>query len=85
MFVRTLAMEGDKNAKNLIKEFPGGEPNTYQLPGTGMTEQVFSQEDLVREFTEHFEILFTEKTSGYQKWGNQNYKRNYWVMYLQRK
>ena len=81
-FLRTLAIEGDTNAKNLIKEFPGTEPNTYILPGTGMTERVFSKSDIERDFAD-FEILHIEKTNGYQKWGNQSYKRNYWIVYLQ--
>jgi SAM-dependent methyltransferase len=84
-FLRTLAIEGDTNAKNLIKQFPGNEPNTYVLPGTGMTERVFSKSDIEHDFGNDFEILYIEKTTGYQKWGNQSYKRNYWVIYLQKK
>jgi SAM-dependent methyltransferase len=83
-FLRTLAIEGDTNAKNLIKQFPGNEPNTYVLPGTGMTERVFSKSDIERDFGNDFKILHIEKTTGYQKWGNQSYKRNYWVVYLQK-
>jgi SAM-dependent methyltransferase len=83
-FLRTLAIEGDTNAKNLIKEFPGTEPNTYILPGTGMTERVFSKSDIERDFAD-FNMLHMEKTSGYQKWGNQSYKRNYWIVYLQKR
>jgi len=85
MFVRTFAIEGDTNAKNLIKQFPGKEPNTYMLPGTGMTERVFSQSDLESDYSADFTIMNMEKTSGYQKWGNQSYKRNYWIVYLQKK
>lgn len=83
-FLRTLAIEGDTNAKNLIKQFPGIEPNTYVLPGTGMTERVFSKSDIESDF-KNFEILHREKTSGYQKWGNQSYRRNYWVVYMKKK
>jgi SAM-dependent methyltransferase len=84
VFLRTLAIEGDTNAKNLIKQFPGNEPNTYVLPGTGMTERVFSKSDIESDFAD-FEILYMEKTSGYQKWGNQSYKRNYWVVYMRKR
>mgnify|MGYP001016257278 FL=1 len=85
MFLRTLALDGDANAKNLIKQFPGTEPNTYVLPGTDMTERVFSKSDLESDYAENFTILNIEKTTGYQKWGNQSYKRNYWIVYLQKK
>ena len=84
MFLRTLALDGDANAKNLIKQFPGTEPNTYVLPGTDMTERVFSKSDLESDYAENFTILNIEKTTGYQKWGNQSYKRNYWIVYLQK-
>lgn len=83
-FLRTLAMEGDTNAKNLIKEFPGTEPNTYILPGAKMTERVFSKADIEHDFGTDFSILYSKKTTGYQKWGNQSYKRNYWIVYLQK-
>jgi SAM-dependent methyltransferase len=83
-FLRTLALEGDANAKELIKNFPGKEPNTYILPKTKMFERVFSKADIENDFKE-FEILYCNKKTGYQRWGNQNYKRNYWVVYLQKK
>jgi hypothetical protein len=73
------------NAKNLIKQFPGSETNTYVLPGTGMAERVFLQSDLESDYSTEFDMVHIEKTSGYQKWGNQSYKRNYWVVYLQKK
>jgi SAM-dependent methyltransferase len=85
LFIRTLAIEGDTNAKKLLKQFPGKESNTYVLPGTGMTERVASYEDLKKEFGKEFDFLYTEKVSGYQKWENQSYKRNYWIVYFQRK
>lgn len=84
-FLRTLAMEGDTNAKKLIQQFPGNEPNTYILPGTEMIERVFTKQDIEHDFAQQFNLLKIEKTAGYQKWGNQNYKRNYWVAYLQKK
>jgi SAM-dependent methyltransferase len=84
-FVRALCKDGDDNAKKLIKEFPGPEYDTYVLPGVGITERVFSRDDFVNLYAPFFEIVFLEKTMGYQKWGNQSYKRNYWIAYLKRK
>jgi hypothetical protein len=50
-----------------------------------MTERVFSKSDLESDYLTNFTILNIEKTTGYQKWGNQSYKRNYWIVYLQKK
>jgi len=85
LFLRALCLEGDTNAKNLIKQFPGPEKDTYVLAETGITERVFSKEDLKELYGQHFEMVSLEKTTGYQRWGNQSYKRNYWIGYLKRK
>ena len=47
LFVRALCLDGDKNAKQLIKENPGSEKDTYILPNVGVTERVFTKQDLV--------------------------------------
>ncbi len=85
IFVRALCLDGDKNARQLIKEFPGSEKDTYVLPDVGVTERVFSKEDFVKTYEHYFEIFFLEKAEGYQKWGNQSYKRNYWIVYAKLK
>ncbi len=85
LFVRALCLDGDKNAKQLIKENPGSEKDTYILPGVGVTERVFTKQDLVDTYGKYFEIKKLEKVEGYQKWGNQSYKRNYWVIYAKMK
>jgi SAM-dependent methyltransferase len=84
-FVRALCKDGDANAKNLIKQFPGNEADTYILNETGIAEHVFSKEDFIQTYGKSFEIAELEKTTGYQRWGNQNYKRNYWIAYLKKR
>jgi SAM-dependent methyltransferase len=79
IFVRALCLDGDKNAKQLIKEFPGTEKDTYVLPDVGVTERVFTKEDFITTYGAYFKNLHLEKVEGYQKWGNQSYKRNYWI------
>ncbi|MEI8223549.1 MAG: class I SAM-dependent methyltransferase [bacterium] len=81
-FTRALCKDGDDNAKNLIKDFPGLEYDTYVLAETGITERVFSKQDFIDTYNSYFEIIELEKKSGYQRWGNQKYKRNYWLAYL---
>lgn len=85
LFLRTLCLEGDQNAKKLIKQFPGNNSQSYVLPGTGIEETVFTWQNILDMYGTDFEILFHEKTTGYQKWNNQSYKRNYWIVYLQKK
>lgn len=85
MYVRTLAKEGDKNAQNLVKEFPGGEYDTYKHPELGVTERIFSGPDFKNVYNEHLEVVRMERKTGYQRWGSQSYKRNYWNVYIKSK
>ncbi len=82
MYVRTLAKEGDKNAQKMIKEFPGGEYDTYHHPQLQVTERVFSGPDFKKLYSQHLHVVRMERKTGYQRWGKQSYKRNYWNIYL---
>ena len=82
MYVRTLAKEGDKNAQTMIKEFPGGEYDTYHHPQLKVTERVFSGPDFKKLYNQYLEVVRMERKTGYQRWGSQSYKRNYWNVYL---
>ena len=82
LYVRTLAREGDKNAQKLVKEFPGGEYDTYKHPQLGVTERIFSGPDFKELYNKHLEVVRMERKTGYQRWGSQSYKRNYWNIYL---
>ena len=84
-FLKTLALPGDQHAKYLIKTFPGDEPNSFIHPDLHISEYVHSLEAIKTELGQYFEIISLEKTSGYQKWANQSYKRNYWITYLKKK
>lgn len=82
LYIRTLAKEGDKNAKGLIKNFPGKEYDTYKHPELGVTERVFSGPDFKAIYEPYFRVIRMLRKSGYQRFGKQNYKRNYWNIYL---
>lgn len=84
LYLRTLAKEGDKNAAYLMKHNPGAEADTYIHPTLGSSERVSTESQIREHYAPFFEILFMEKKSGYQKFGNQSYKRNYWNVYLKR-
>lgn len=82
MLVRALCKDGDKNAKQLIKDFPGGEKDTYILPGVGITERVFTKEDITELYSKYFKIIEIKKESHYARMQNCVFKRNYWILYL---
>lgn len=81
-FVRTLCKDGDKNAKYLLKHNPGAEGDTYIMPGTGLTERVFSKEDFIETYSKYFKILRMEKTESYPTVDDRVYKRKFWMVVL---
>lgn len=85
LFIRALCKDGDANAKNLIKSNPGKEKDTYIMPELGLTERVFSKEDLLATYAPFFENLFLEKETHYTKFNGKSYKRNFWVGYWGKK
>lgn len=85
LYLRTLAREGDDNAKFLIKNNPGPDENSYIHPTLGSPETVFSKGGMERLYGSYFEIKHISKKTGYQKFSGQSYKRQYWNVYLQKK
>lgn len=84
LYIRTLAKEGDKNAKALIKKFPGDEYDTYHHPDLKVRERVFSGPDFKKLYEKYFTVIRMLRKTGYQRFANQNYKRNYWNIYLKK-
>ncbi|MCX6790648.1 MAG: class I SAM-dependent methyltransferase [Candidatus Gribaldobacteria bacterium] len=82
--VRALCKEGDKNAKALLEKSPSGEKDTYFNPDMGLKERVFTREDLINFYSQKFKILKLLKKTSYTKFKNQSYKRNFWLVYLQK-
>ncbi|MDD5738437.1 MAG: class I SAM-dependent methyltransferase [Candidatus Pacebacteria bacterium] len=83
-FVRALCKDGDKNAKNLLKFSPGKENDTYIIKELNLVERVFSEKDFKELYGKYFKIKKLFKKSGYAKFQNQSYKRNYWLAYMQK-
>ena len=81
-FLRALCKDGNKNVKNLLKASPGREHDTYVIKEIGLTERVFSKEDLVTMYSKYFKILKLEKKSGYSTFNGRIYKRDYWLAYM---
>lgn len=83
LFVRTLAKEGDKNARELIKQHPGPEPDTYILPELKLTERVLTNVQIRKDFAS-YQLISLKKTSGYAHIRGRNYKRFYWIALFQK-
>ncbi len=83
-FVRALAKDGNKNVKNLLKQSPGQEYDTYVIKEIGLTERVFSRDDFVKMYSKYFKILHLEKKANYTTFNNRIYKRDYWIAYLEK-
>ena len=83
-FVKILCKEGDTNAKNLLKKFPGKEKDTYINQDMNLTERVFGREDFVQVYEKYFKILQLQKKTNYARFKGQVYKRNYWLAYLKK-
>lgn len=84
VFVRALCKDGNVNVKNLLKSNPGAEKDTYHIKEMGLTERVFSKSDIVEMYSKYFKILKLEKKTSYSKMAGRIYKRDYWLMYLQK-
>ncbi len=83
-FVKALCREGDLNAKNLLKQFPGREKDTYVMPELDVTERVWSREDFIKTYEKYFKILNIEKKTSYSRMNNRSYKRNFWIVYMKK-
>lgn len=84
LFVRALSFEGDPHAKELVRRFPGPDPDTYVHPDLGIVEKVFSRESFRAAYESAFSIRELERTQHYAEVAGRTYKRSYWVAYLER-
>lgn len=83
-FVRALCKDGNKNVKNLLKDSPGKEYDTYVIKEIGLTERVFSKEDFKQMYGKYFKILSLEKKTSYTTFSGRIYKRDYWLAYMKK-
>ena len=83
-FVRALCKEGDKNAKNLLKNSPGKENDTYIINELGLIERVFLLADFRKMYGKYFKIEKIFTRSGYTRFQGQSYKRVYLLAYLRK-
>jgi len=82
-FVRALCRDGDKNAKELIKKFPGRDHDTYVMPDLKLEEKVFTESSFREKYSKYFKIIELKKETGYTHFNGKKYKRNFWLAYLE--
>jgi SAM-dependent methyltransferase len=84
VYVKALCKDGDTNAKELLKRFPGPEVDTYILPEQKITERVWTKKDITDFYSRKFKIIHLEMKETYTTMGDRRYKRRFWIMYLQK-
>jgi SAM-dependent methyltransferase len=84
MLVRALSFEGDVHAKELVKRFPGPDPDTYVHPDLGIVEKVFSRDSFRTAYEPFFAINELERVQHYATVAGRTYKRSYWIAYLEK-
>lgn len=84
VYVKALCKDGDTNAKELLRRFPGSEIDTYILPEQKITERVWTRKDITDFYSRKFKILHLEMKESYTTMGDRRYKRHFWIMYLQK-
>ncbi len=83
LFLRALSLESDAHAKELVKRFPGPDPDTYIHPDLGITEKVFTRQSLLDTYGPYFNVLSLERVEHYNTVAGRKYKRSYWIGYMQ--
>lgn len=84
-YLRTLTLDGDRNARNLIKEVPGPEENSYIHPQLVVAEYMLTEREIRELYEPWFEVLHLKKYTGYQRVDGKSYKRRYIAAYLKKK
>jgi len=84
VYIKALCKDGDDNAKELLKRFPGPEKDTYTLPEQKITERVWTKQDFIDFYSKTFKIIYLEMKESYTTMGDRRYKRRFWIGYLQK-
>ncbi|OHA18028.1 MAG: hypothetical protein A3H57_03100 [Candidatus Taylorbacteria bacterium RIFCSPLOWO2_02_FULL_43_11] len=84
LMYKTFLLDEDINARRMIREYPGGEENSYVHPTIGDVEHVSTEEEIIKFFENNFEIEKIEKTGKHILHGKAG-KRRSLIAYLQKK
>ncbi len=84
LFFKSFYAEGDKHAKDLIKNKGAGEENAYIHPKLGVYEYVWTDKALEDNFSEDFELMHKEASHKHNIRGKPNKRRSV-VCYFEKK
>lgn len=87
MFLKTFILEGDENAKRMIKDYPtpDKENNSYIHPRMKVLEHVFTQDELIELFSPYFVVHKMIKSYKHITKEGKPFKRRTISVYLERK
>ncbi len=80
LLARLLCLDGDENAKALVKSNPGPD-GSYILPDTGLPEWPISKAEIERIYGPAFTVVSLERSWHYAPFGEKRFKRAYWTLY----
>jgi ubiquinone/menaquinone biosynthesis C-methylase UbiE len=84
LFFKSFYAEGDKHAKDLIENESAGEENAYIHPRLKVYEYVWTNEAIMKSFSEHFILQHKEASHKHNIKGKPNKRRSI-VCYFERK
>ncbi len=76
LFYKTFLLDGDRNAKRMLKEYPSGEEGTYMHPKMSVAEHVSSEEEIRELYGEYFNLHKVLKSHNHLKNGRANKRRS---------
>jgi len=76
LFYKTFLLDGDRNAKKLLRESPAGEVGSYIHPNMGVAEHVSSSDEIISEYGQLFKIHKMVKSHNHIKNGRANKRRS---------
>ena len=82
--LKTFLREEDKNAEELLREYPAGEPGSYIHPKIGVPEHVFWENEIITELDPYFTVHKVLKSHRHLSHGRA-FKRRSISIYAQKK
>ena len=76
LFLKTFLLDEDVNAKKLLRDHPGKEAGSYIHPKIGVTERVFTKEEIKKELSQYFIIHKVLKSHGHLRGGRPGKRRS---------
>ena len=83
-FYKTFLLDGDINARNLLRKFPANEQNSYIHPTIGSLEHVSTEEEIRKLYEPCFEIRKIEKSGKHIIRGKAGKRRSI-IVYMDKK